>query len=369
MGFIRAFSGALGGSLADQWLDYYTVPNDVADTAGLFAAVRCSNNNGRGSNTKASSGIISDGSLIVVPDGFALVTVENGALTGLISEPGGYRWSSNDPQSLSVFTGSSTADAVVRQSWERFKLGGIPGSSQLALFVNKKEIAGCKFGTQSPVYWDDTYLNTQAGVTARGTYALKIDDPIKFIKTFVPARYYSPNPVPFDFQDFENDAASQLFSEVVSSLGVCFSCLANAQKTGNRLAGIQRGADDFSRILSKALEETYGWSAKRGLRLVSANVTAIDYEPSTRELLNKVQRADALSGSRGNSNLQASLAESLVAAGSNPNDGSVNLGVLGMAFQGVSSSMVGIMQPTVTQDDPYERLAKLKKTLGGGRHQ
>ena len=39
MGFIKAFTGAIGGTFADQWKDFYTPRTDVPATAGLFQAV------------------------------------------------------------------------------------------------------------------------------------------------------------------------------------------------------------------------------------------------------------------------------------------------------------------------------------------
>ena len=39
MGFIKAFTGALGGSFADQWLDFYKPMPGIPATAGIFPAV------------------------------------------------------------------------------------------------------------------------------------------------------------------------------------------------------------------------------------------------------------------------------------------------------------------------------------------
>mgnify|MGYP000750565605 CR=1 FL=1 len=49
--------------------------------------------------------------------------------------------------------------------------------------------------------------------------------------------------------------------------------------------------------------------------MVGTAIIAIEYDENTRELLRNVQRADALSGARGNSNLQASVAKGFEAAG------------------------------------------------------
>ena len=105
MGFIKAFTGALGGVFADQWLDFLTVPRGISPTAAFFPAAHEGRNAGRGSNTKGSENIISNGSKIVVPDGYGLVSFQDGRVTGFVAEPGGFEFRGQDPSSQSVFAG------------------------------------------------------------------------------------------------------------------------------------------------------------------------------------------------------------------------------------------------------------------------
>ena len=158
MGLIKAAIGALGGSLADQWKDFLTVPAGIEPTAALFPAVRNGTNAARGSNISGSQAIVTNGSKIVVPEGYGLLLFQDGGLTGFASEPGGYIWNSDDPDSQSIFAGDKVITSLVTQSWERFKLGGRPNAQQMALFVSLKELPNNKFGTQSEIYWDDAYL-------------------------------------------------------------------------------------------------------------------------------------------------------------------------------------------------------------------
>lgn len=376
MAFIKAFAGAIGGSLADQWKDYFTIPSNLGDTVGLCPAVRKGQNVGRGSNTRASDNIITNGSLIVVPEGFALLTMENGAITGYIDECGGYEWTSTDVNSRSFLAGSSMGNSLIEQSWARFKFGGMPGTFQQAVFVNLKEIPNLKFGTQSEIYWDDAYLNTQAGAIARGTYTIRIVDPIAFVKRFVPAEYYMDNGAVFDFADYRNAAAHQLFMEVVGSLAAAFSGYANDPDKQNRITNIQRDTVGFALSLGSVLQENYHWLENRGVSLVSAALVAVDYVDETKELIRKVQQADALMGMRGNSNLQASFAAGLEAAGSNPDGGALGMGFMGMGMQGASGAMGAVQQPTqpapapapeaAPAEDPYEKLRKMKALLDDG---
>jgi membrane protease subunit (stomatin/prohibitin family) len=367
MGLFKAFEGAIGGALSDQWKDFYTVPEGLSPTAAVFPAVPQGTNAGRGSNTKGSDGIITNGSKIVVPEGYGLVLIQDGRFTGIAVEPGGYEWRSNDLQSTSIFAGDGFVAPLIKQSWERFKFGGQPGSQQAAVFVSLKELPNNRFGTQSEVYWDDAYLNAQVGALTRGTYTLRILDPLLFIKNFLPVNYITGREV-FDFADLENDQATQLFNEVVGSLSQAFSFYTNDPAKGNRIIKIQQDSVGFAQSLSAAVEENYQWRADRGLEIVKTAILSIEYDESTRELLKTVQRADALSGSRGNSNLQASVASGFENAGEHQG----SAGLIGMGMAAGGSGLGGLIQPTTpapaatapaAAEDPYEKLGKLKKLL------
>ncbi|MEO7430921.1 MAG: SPFH domain-containing protein [Dokdonella sp.] len=366
MGLIQAVVGSIGGSLADQWKDFYTVPAGLPATSALFAAVPQGTNAGRGSNTKGSSNIITNGSKIVVPEGYGLLLFQDGGLTGFASEPGGYEWTSDDLNSKSIFSGGGFVDSLIKQSWERFKFGGQPGSQQAAFFVSLKELPDNRFGTQSEIYWDDAFLNTQVGAVTRGSYTLKIVDPILFVKNFVPASYLQPGQV-FDFTDMDNAAASQLFNEVVGSLAPAFSLYSNDPAKGNRITKLQQDSIGFAKSLSDAVETAYQWKSDRGLAIVKTAIVSIEYDANTRELLKTVQRADALSGSRGNSNLQASVAAGMQSAGEN--GGSAGLVGLGMAsgmLGGIGSLQQPVAPTAAAAADPVGKLKQAKEMLDLG---
>ncbi len=369
MGLVQAVAGAVGGMLADQWKDFLTVPAGLPATAALFAAVPQGTNAGRGANTRGSSNIISNGSKIVVPEGYGLLLLQDGAITGFVAEPGGYEWRSDDINSQSIYAGDGIVSPLIRQSWERFKFGGQPGAQQAAFFVSLKELPDNRFGTQSEIYWDDGFLGTQVGALTRGTYTLKIVDPILFVKNFVPASYLQPGQV-FDFTDIDNAAASQLFNEVVSSLAPAFSLYTNDPAKGNRITRLQQDSLGFAQSLSAAVEQGYQWRTDRGLAIVKTAIVSIEYDANTRELLKTVQRADALSGARGNSNLQASVAQGMQSAGEH--GGAAGLVGLGMA-SGMAGGLGSLQQPVAPAapaaaeaDDPVARLQKAKQMLDLG---
>jgi len=368
MGLIQAFKASVGGMLSAQWLDYHTIPDNLPATAAFFGSVPRGQNNGRGENTKGPANIISNGSKILVPEGYGLVLVEQGKITGLALEAGGYEWKSEDTQSASIFAGDGFFAPIIKQSWEQFKFGGQPAAQQLAFFVSLKEIPNNRFGTQSEIYFDDAYLNSQVGVITRGSYVLKIVDPVLFVKSVLPATYLAAGAPLFDFTDLDNPVSDQLFNEVVGSLAPAFSLYSNDPAKG-RITKIQQDSIGFAKSLSDAVENNYQWRSERGLLIEKVALVSVEYDASTKELLKTVQRADALAGNRGNSNLQASVASGFEAAGSSEG-GAGNM--MGLGIAGGAIGLGNLQQPADApsateaapeEEDPYEKLAKAKKLL------
>lgn len=401
MGFIKAFKGALGGTFADQWLDFIRPRTDVTATSLVFGGVAQGKNKGRGENTKGSNEVISNGSKILVPEGTALITMQDGEITGCILEPGGYTYTSDDINAKSFFGGDGIIESTISQSWDRFKRGGQASSAHTVFYVNLKEIPNNRFGTQSEIYWDDMYIGAQVGAMARGSYTLRVVDPLLLVKQFVPVQYLGSNSPIFDLADMENDASEQLFNEVVGSLASAFSMYSNDPDKGNRMSKIQADQVGFAQSLTQVVENNYGWKTSRGLIIEKVAIVAIEYDADTKELLSKVKTSDALMGARGASFAQHEVAQGVRAAGENG-------GGTGMAFMGMgmnaANNMMGQMnnqqmqyqqmqqqqnqqlfqqnqqqaaqpqqaaqqaeQPQqVAQEDPYAKLKSLKELLDAG---
>ena len=103
MGLIRAGIGAMGGTLADQWKEFFycdSMGKDVLVTKGQKRT------SGRSSNTKGNDNIISNGSGIAVADGQCMLIVEQGKIVEFCAESGEFTYdTSTEP---SIFTMSLT---------------------------------------------------------------------------------------------------------------------------------------------------------------------------------------------------------------------------------------------------------------------
>ncbi len=391
MGFIKAFGGALSGTFADQWKDFYAPQPGVPGTAALFPAVPQGQNNGRGENTKGSANVITNGSKIVVPEGTALITIQDGQITGFISEPGGFEFKSDDPNSRSIFSGDGLLASTIGASWEKVKFGGQASTQQLAYYVNLKEIPGNKFGTSETVYWNDSYLDLKAGGMARGTYSIKIVDPLLFVKNFVPQDYISASGKIFDFADMDNTASDQLFNEFVTSLSGAISRFSQQAKTQDMdtMDYIQGNQDKFAVSMSEEVNNTYQWETNRGLKVSSVSIV-INYDEKTQEVLDEIRADDRevrkakRMGEAYQNNMAGMMAsasgEAMKAAAGNENGAMMGFMGMNMAQQ-QGANMLGAVSnmqpqqpaapaaapaPAEATQSPTDKLLEMKKLLDAG---
>ena len=388
MGFIQAFKGALSGTFADQWKDFYQPRPGFTATSGLFSAAPNGQNNGIGENTKGQENIISNGSKLIVPEGCALLTFQDGAITGFIAEPGGYEFRSDDPNSQSIFAGDGIVSPLIKNTWERVKFGGMATSQQLAFYVNLKEIAGLKFGTPETIYWNDSFLDTKAGGMARGTYSIKIVDPLLFVKGFVPALYYGPNAPVYDFADLDNENANQLFDEFISDLSSGISRFSQKAKEQNMdtMDFIQGNMSLFAQEMDTEVENIHHWSTERGLKICNVNIL-INYDQATQELLEEIRKDDKeirrakRMGQAYGDNMAGMMAaasgQALQNAASNENG--AMMGFMGMNMASMAGgNLMGAVQQPVQQAQPApapaapaeasgtDKLIEMKKLLDAG---
>ena len=383
MGFIKAFTGALSGTFADQWKDYYK-PSSVSSTAAFFPAVPQGQNAGIGENTKGSDCVITNGSKILVPTGTALITMQDGAITGCITEPGGYVYSSTDPNSKSLFSGDGILASTIGASWERFKFGGQAATEQLAFYVNMQEITGNTFGTPSPIEWDDAFLQTQVSAAVRGTYAVQIKDPILFVTQFVPVQYKMANARVFDLLDDSNEKADSMFNDVVSCLPAAFGEYCNDATGGARITQIKRDQVGIGNVLSQKVEEQYQWLAKYGFSITKVSVVGLEYDEQSAELVKQAQaddielrRASRMGQAYSNNMagmMAAASANAMNAAASNENGAMMGFMGMNMANMQANNLMGAATNAAQNQaqpqaapaQDPTAKLLEMKKLLDAG---
>ena len=225
MAVIKAFAGALGGTFADLWRDIITAGPFTEHTVVVPGIPRRSNND-RGSNEYGSERIITNGSRIYVPENTAAFIFSETGIENVITESGGYEYRNGEQ---SVLAGDGIG-SFFNQVADRFTFGGQPGRTKYVAFVNLREIRGIKFGTSAPLVYNDRFYGVDLEIRARGSMSLKVTDPVRFVRNFVPATTVS-----YSFDD--EGPRRQILSEFVQSFIVAINLLSNEYRI-SQLPGI-----------------------------------------------------------------------------------------------------------------------------------
>ena len=213
---------------------------------------------------------------------------------------------------------------------------------------------------------------------ARGTYTLKIVDPMLFVKNFVPVKYLQANSEPFDFADMENEAATELFNEVVGTLGQSLAIYSNGENgQPNRISTIQSDQIGFGKAMAQAVENEFNWKSDRGLEIVKTTIISIEYDEDTKALLAEAQANDvevrkaAKMGQAYSNNMTGMMASATGEAmkGAATNENGAMMGFMGMNMaQNTGANVLGAVNnmPQQQAEDPYQKLTELKKLLDSG---
>ena len=317
MGLIKAALGSVGGVLADQWKEFFyceSIPANVLVTKGQK---RTGN---RSSNTKGSENIISNGSVIAIADGQAMIIVEQGKVVDICAEPGEYTYDmSTEP---SVFAGD--LGESIKQSFatigKRFTFGGDTGKDQRIYYFNTKELIGNKYGTPSSVPFrvvdERAGIDIDINIRCFGEYSYHICDPILFYTNVcgnVAAEYT------------RDKLDSQLKSELLTALQPAF---AKISAMGIRYSALPGHTTELADALNEVLSEK--WSGLRGIEIVSFGVSSVKAEEEDEKMIKEMQRNAAfMDPTRAAAHMVGSQASAMQAAASNQGAGAA------MAFMGM----------------------------------
>lgn len=278
MGLIKAGVGALGGTFADQWKEFFyceALDKDVLVTKGTKRITS------RSSNTKGNDNIISNGSGIAVADGQCMIIVEQGKVVEVCAEPGEFTYdSSTEPSIFAGSLGQAILDTF-KTVGKRFTYGGDTGKDQRVYYFNTKEIMDNKFGTMNPVPFRvvDSKIGLDIDVSVRcsGLYSYKIADPLLFYTNVC-------GNIQAEFLREEID--KQLKTEFISALGPAMGKLSDLEIRPNQIANHNIELEvAMNEILSKK------WGELRGLKVVSVALNPIILTDEDAEIIKQAQKA------------------------------------------------------------------------------
>lgn len=269
MAIFKAFGGSISGAFADLWKEIITAGPFHEHTAVAPGVLKHVNNE-RGVNENGSEGIITNGSHIYVPENTAAFIFSESGIENVIIEPGGYEYRNGEE---SVLAGDGIG-SLFKQIGDRFTFGGQPVENKYVSFINLREIRGIKFGTHAPVAYHDKFYGTDLEIRSRGTMSLKVTDPVRFVRNFVPA-----NTTTYSFD--QPGAREQILSEFVQSFIVAINSLSNEY----RITQLPAQANSIAEQVRNDQANAGTWEQRFGFRVVGVGIESIEFTEQSRLLV------------------------------------------------------------------------------------
>lgn len=357
MGIIRAAVGSIGGALGEQWeesIEPAQLDNSILASYGVTVRAK----DRRNSNKKGTEDVISNGSIIHVPENTYMLLVDGGKIISATDEPGYYQV--DNSRSPSIFFQSDEGKELegyhntgkgaiqrpggikntLKDSWERFKFGGVTPVKQTVVYINKQELPDIRFGTRNPVSYTDRVLVpgrvVPCKLTSFGTYSIKVSDPMLFY-TEVCSKSGKVNFA-------VTDMAEQYINEFLMAYT---TALATLSADNVLVSDIPMKTMELGQYMADVLDKE--WLAKRGFFIQSVGIAGISFDEKTDELLSKYANDSILFDPNARAaRMTGSVAAGMEAAGAN--EGGAMMGFAGM---GIGMNMAGGMGVMPNQQQAY----------------
>ena len=269
MGLIKAIAGAIGSTMKDQWLDLIKYDNMDMETLMVKQTTK--------------SGQISKGSRILVAPGQVAVIYDSGAVLDATAEEGVYTF---DQSSSPSFFGGQFGP-VFKEMWQRFTYGGTPAKEQAIFFFNAKEILDNKFGTATPIPFQDwshaipnqmTGSLSPMGVNVRcyGKYTFRLDDVALFMRNHAGTGTVVK----------KKDITEQMRSEVIAAFQNVLNEMGNSKHRVPVLE-LPSYTDEMKQVMDeRVFDEPI---RARGVRLVSFTVESVSLDEASQEKIDRYE--------------------------------------------------------------------------------
>ena len=343
MGLLRATTGSISQVVGDQFKEFIT-PATSDKTVLVQKGVV---NHGSG-NSNPTEGIITNGSKIVIPEGYAMMIVDNGAIKEFSAEAGEFIWDqSSEP---SVFEGGffkGIGDSIKRIG-NRITFGGQPAHDQRVYYVNLLNITGNKFGsTNTETIFDPVYGSVE--ITFYGEYSFKVVDPTTLITNVLGS-------MPKDEVSVEEVVGGQLKMEFTSNVSTCIADL----MTSNNISfnTVQKYKNEVVKVMNNLLDES--WVKQYGLEIqdMALNINASDESKAIiREVdaeISREKRRGDMYAANPSGMMAAATADAMVNASKNENG--AMMGFMGMNMSQNVGANVMDSANNITPNQPTQNV-------------
>lgn len=266
MGILKAISNSFSGAFADQYKEII-IPNGFDEhTLVSPGIVKNSRNN------NSTPGVISNGSIIGVPENTAAYIFDKNGIEQVITSPGGYKYENGED---SIFNGDGIG-SVFNNAFSRVGFAGNSSEMKQIAYINLREIRDIKFGTRGPQIYNDLFYGTDLEILSYGSFTIKVVDTDKFVRNFLPAgvSYYSMD---------DDSTRSQIVSEFLQSFIVALNSLSSKF----RISQLPSQANEISKAISEDKNNAGSWGDRFGFVITKVAIENIEFSDKSKELVNK----------------------------------------------------------------------------------
>ena len=278
MGFIRAaLSAGLNSFNDSKFKEAVVLPDQVsADVMAIKGQLLTKDPDGRSRQSNQNTGLLTDGSVVIVPQGYVAVLVNNGTFLGDVLEAGSHEWRAGDNAWLLEKGG-------IKGTWENFKnrfsFGGQVITRQEIIFIRMQPIAGNKFGTQNAVEYFSERYQQLLNIRFYGLFDIKVADPVLFYVSSISQQIEDHKP--FTIQDI---AQGTLRQNISPKIAIAIAKYTN--ENGVDIYSLNANQDTFNEVAKQEVNKV--WTGLYGIEATNILLEDLSYDQESLEIVRKL---------------------------------------------------------------------------------
>ena len=278
MGFIRAaLSAGLNSFNDSKFKEAVVLPDHVSsDVMAIKGQLLTKDPDGRSRQSNQNTGLLTDGSVVIVPQGYVAVLVNNGTFLGDVLEAGSHEWRAGDNAWLLEKGG-------IKGTWENFKnrfsFGGQVITRQEIIFIRMQPIAGNKFGTQNAVEYFSERYQQLLNIRFYGLFDIKVADPVLFYVSSISQQIEDHKP--FTIQDI---AQGTLRQNISPKIAIAIAKYTN--ENGVDIYSLNANQDTFNEVAKQEVNKV--WTGLYGIEATNILLEDLSYDQESLEIVRKL---------------------------------------------------------------------------------
>ena len=280
MGFIRAaLSSGLNSFNDSKFKEAIVLPNNLtADALAIKGQLLTKDPDGTSRQSNQNTGLLTDGSVVIVPQGYVAILVNNGTFLGDVLEAGSHEWRSEDNAWLLEKGG-------IKGTWENFKnrfsFGGQVITQQEIIFIRMQPIAGNKFGTQNAVEYFSERYQQLLNIRFYGLFDIKVADPVLFYVSSISQQIEDHRA--FTLKDI---AQGTLRQNISPKIAIAIAKFTNENRVD--IYSLNANQDTFNDLAKQEVNKV--WTGLYGIETTNILLEDLSYD---QESLNIIRKLDS----------------------------------------------------------------------------